>query len=29
MKNLSIGMYLLKLTEKNKPLKTFKIIKKH
>jgi hypothetical protein len=29
MKNLSIGMYLLKLTKKNKPLKTFKIIKKH
>jgi hypothetical protein len=28
MKNLSIGMYLLKLTKKNKPLKTFKVIKK-
>ena len=28
MKNLSVGMYLLKLTKKNKPLKTFKVIKK-
>ena len=28
MKNSSIGMYLLKLTKKNQPLKTFKIIKK-
>ena len=28
MKNLSVGMYLLKLTKKNQPLKTFKIIKK-
>ena len=28
MKNYSIGMYLLKLTKKNQPLKTFKIIKK-
>jgi hypothetical protein len=28
MKNYSIGMYLLKLTQKNQPLKTFKIIKK-
>jgi len=28
MRNLSIGMYLLKLTKKNKPLKTFKVIKK-
>jgi hypothetical protein len=29
MKYLSKGMYLLKLTKKNKPLKSFKIIKKH
>ena len=28
MKNLSVGIYLLKLTKKNKPLKTFKVIKK-
>lgn len=28
MKNFSIGVYLLKLTKKNQPLKTFKIIKK-
>ena len=28
MKNYSIGMYLLKLTKKNQPIKTFKIIKK-
>ena len=28
MKNFAIGMYLLKLTKKNQPLKTFKIIKK-
>ena len=28
MKNSSIGIYLLKLTKKNQPLKTFKIIKK-
>tara|TARA_B100000780_G_scaffold116581_1_gene81723 strand:- start:2564 stop:3040 length:477 start_codon:yes stop_codon:yes gene_type:complete len=28
MKNFAIGMYLLKLTKNNKPLKTFKIIKK-
>jgi len=27
MKNVSIGMYLLKLTKKNQSLKTFKIIK--
>jgi len=29
MKYLSTWMYLLKLTKKNKPLKSFKIIKKH
>tara|TARA_B110000503_G_C7073104_1_gene381699 strand:+ start:79 stop:555 length:477 start_codon:yes stop_codon:yes gene_type:complete len=28
MKNYSIGLYLLKLTKKNQPIKTFKIIKK-
>ena len=28
MRNFSIGMYLLKLTKKNQPIKTFKIIKK-
>ena len=28
MKNFAIGMYLLKLTKNNQPLKTFKIIKK-
>ena len=28
MKNFGIGMYLLKLTKNNQPLKTFKIIKK-
>jgi hypothetical protein len=28
MKNFSLGMYLLKLTKENQPLKTFKIIKK-
>lgn len=28
MKNFSTGMYLLKLTKKDQPLKTFKIIKK-
>ena len=28
MKNYSIGMYLLKLTKENQPIKTFKIIKK-
>ena len=28
MKNISVGMYLLKLTKKNQPLKTFKILKK-
>ena len=28
MKNFSVGMYLLKLTKENQPLKTFKIIKK-
>jgi hypothetical protein len=28
MKNLSIGIYLLKLTKKNQPIKMFKIIKK-
>ena len=28
MKNFSTGVYLLKLTKKNQPLKTFKIIKK-
>ena len=27
-RNFSIGMYLLKLTKKNQPIKTFKIIKK-
>ena len=28
MRNFSIGMYLLKLTKKNQPIKMFKIIKK-
>lgn len=28
MKNFAIGMYLLKITKNNQPLKTFKIIKK-
>ena len=28
MKNFAIGLYLLKLTKNNQPLKTFKIIKK-
>ena len=28
MKNLSIGIYLLKLTKKKQPIKTFRIIKK-
>ena len=28
MKNYSTGLYLLKLTKKNQPIKTFKIIKK-
>lgn len=28
MRNFTIGVYLLKLTKKNQPIKTFKIIKK-